>query len=143
MSEDKTRALVAKFIDHLEAQRFEEAYRLLNPGGRFVMTGQTPASGTYEGLDDIFTRLAPKLSGFTELPKIKVSDIVIDGDKAFLRATGVGAGAYGRYEQPYYGYFLRVEGDGLSEIVEYLDTVQLEVALYGKALVAAEDAEEI
>lgn len=137
MVEEKTRALVLQFVDHLEAQRFEQAYSLLNADGRFVLTGETPASGVYEGLDDIFGRLAPKLSGFTELPKIKVSDIVVDGDKAFVRAVGVGAGAYGPYKQPYYGYFLRVEGDGLAEIVEYLDTVQLEVALYGKKLVPA------
>jgi len=30
-----------------------------------------------------------------------------------------------------------MEGDGLAEIIEYLDTVQLEVALYGKKLVPA------
>jgi len=40
------RALVARFVDHRAARRFEKAYRLLNPGGRFVMAGQTPAFGT-------------------------------------------------------------------------------------------------
>ncbi|AMK24361.1 MULTISPECIES: nuclear transport factor 2 family protein [unclassified Sphingobium] len=138
MAEEKTRALVRQFVDHLEAQRFEQAYRLLNRDGRFVMIGDTPASGVYEGLEDIFARLAPKLAGFTQLPMIKVSDILIDGDRAFIRAVGAGAGAYGPYHQPYYGYFLRVEGEGLAEIVEYLDTVQLEIALYGKKLVPAE-----
>lgn len=84
------------------------------------MTGDTRPSGVHEGLEDIFTRLAPKLSGFTELPKIKVADILVDGDRAFVRAVGVGAGAYGPYHQPYYGYFLREQGDGLAEIIEYL-----------------------
>jgi hypothetical protein len=133
----KTRTLVDRFVDFVATQRFEDAYRLLNPGGRFILIGQTPASGVYIGIDDIFARLAPALSGFTERPKIEFSDIVIDGNTAFLRAVGKGAGTYGVYEQPYYGYFLRVEGDGLSEIVEYLDTVQLEVALYGKRFVIA------
>lgn len=133
----EVRNIVQRFVDYVESERFEEAYRLLKPHGRFILTGQTPASGVYEGLVDIFTRLAPKLAGFTERPKIKFSDVIIDGDKAFLRASGKGAGTYGPYEQPYYGYFLKVEGDGLVEIVEYLDTVQLEVALYGQKLVPA------
>ena len=134
---ETTRALVQKFVDHVEAARFEEAYRLLNPDGRFILTGQTPVSGTYIGRDDIFNRLAPKLSGFTVRPTIKFSDVVVDGDKAFLRAVGKGEGTYSPYEQPFYGYYLRMEGDGLAEIIEYLDTVQLEVALYGKKLVPA------
>lgn len=134
---EKTRVLANQFVHHVLNADFEKAYRLLNPNGRFILTGQTQASGVYIGLDDIFTRLAPHLSGFTERPEIKFSDIVVDGDKAFLRAVGVGAGAYGPYRQPYYGYFLRAEGEGLSEIIEYLDPVQLEVALFGKKLVSA------
>lgn len=134
---ENTRRLANQFVDHVQNADFEKAYRLLNPDGRFVLTGQTQASGVYIGLDDIFVRLSPHLSGFTERPEIKFSDIVVDGDKAFLRAVGVGAGSYGPYKQPYYGYFLRAEGDGLGEIIEYLDPVQLEVALFGKKLVPA------
>jgi ketosteroid isomerase-like protein len=134
---EKTRALAKQFVDSVESADFEKAYRLLNHDGRFIMTGQTQVSGVYNGLDDIFARLAPKLAGFTERPEIKVSEIMVDGDKAFIRAVGVGAGQYGPYKQPYYGYFLRAEDDGLSEIIEYLDPVQLELAVFGKKLVPA------
>jgi hypothetical protein len=134
---EKTRSLANKFVEYVESANFEEAYRLLNPDGRFILTGQTPASGMYIGLEDIFTRLAPALSGFTERPEIKISDVVVDKDKVFIRAVGEGVGTYGPYNQPYYGYFLRAEGEGLSEIIEYLDPVQLEVALFGKKLVPA------
>lgn len=136
-STEKTRALANKFVEYVGSARFEEAYRLLNQDGRFILTGETPASGVYVGLDDIFNRLAPVLSGFTERPEIVFSDMVVDGDKAFLRAVGSGAGTYGPYKQPYYGYFLRAEGEGLSEIIEYLDPVQLEINLFGKKLVPA------
>ena len=132
---EKTRGLAKQFVDYAESADFENAYRLLNHDGRFIMTGQTEVSGVYNGLDDIFARLAPKLTGFTVRPEIKVSEILVDGDKAFIRAMGVGAGAYGPYEQPYYGYFLRAEGEGLSEIIEYLDPVQLELSVFGKKLV--------
>ncbi|KAK5059841.1 hypothetical protein LTR84_009724 [Exophiala bonariae] len=134
---EATRNLAEKFVAYVESADFEKAYRLLNDDGKFIMTGQTKVSGVYNGLDDIFTRLAPQLAGFTQRPEIKVSEILVDGDKAFIRAVGVGAGQYGPYKQPYYGYFLRAEGDGLSEIVEYLDPVQLELAVFGKKLVDA------
>ena len=132
---EKTRELAKQFVGFVETMDFEKAYRLLNSDGRFILTGQTQASGVYNGLDDIFARLAPQLSGFTERPVIKVSNLVVDGDKAFIQAVGEGAGAYGPYKQPYYGYFLRAEGEGLAEIIEYLDPVQLEVAVFGKKLV--------
>lgn len=134
---EKTRALAEKFIAFAESAEFEKAYRLLNDDGKFIMTGQTQCSGVYNGLDDIFARLAPQLAGFTERPQIKASEILVDGDKAFIRAVGTGAGKYGPYKQPYYGYFLRAKGEGLSEIIEYLDPVQLELAVFGKKLVDA------
>lgn len=136
-SAEKTRALADRFVEYVSTARFEDAYRLLNQDGQFVLTGQTPASGVYKGLDDIFARLAPALSGYTERPKIVFSDILVDGDKAFLRASGIGKATYGVYEQPYYSYYLRAEGDGLSEIIEFFDPFQIEAAFYGKKLVTA------
>lgn len=133
---DRMHALVDRFIGHVEGQRFAEAYLMLNPDGRFVLSGTTEASGVYEGRDDIFNRLAPKLSGFTKLPEIRFSHRVVDGAHAFLRAVGRGEGAYGAYDQPFYGYYLRAEAEGLAEIIEYLDTAQIEIALYGKKFVA-------
>ena len=60
------------------------------------------------------------------------SDIIIDGDRAFLRASGVGKATHGVYKQPYYGYYLRAEGDGLAEIIEYFDPFQIESCFFGK-----------
>lgn len=134
---EATRELVRQFADHLESGRPEQAFRMLNADGRYILTGTTPASGVYEGVDDLFTRLAPHLSRFTGAPDIKVSDVLVDGDKAFLRASGRAAAAYGTYDQPYYGFFLHAKGDGFAEIVEFLDTVQIEVALFGRKLVSA------
>lgn len=137
-STEKTRALADRFVEYVSTARFEDAYRLLNQDGVFVLTGQTPVSGVYKGLDDIFARLAPALSGYTERPKITFTDVLVDGDKAFLRASGIGRATYGVYRQPYYGYYLRAEGDGLAEMVEYFDPFQIEAAFFGKKLVDAE-----
>lgn len=135
---ERTRSLVDRFIEHNQAGRFEDCYRMLNPDSRYVLIGATPASGIYHGPADVFSRLAPLLSNFTERPAMRFSHILIDGDQAFLRASGEGHGRHGPYAQPYYGFYFRVEGDGFAELVEYLDPVQLELALFGKRLVGGE-----
>lgn len=136
-SGERTHALIEKFIEHNEAGRFEECYRMLNPEGHYTLIGTTRASGTYIGPDDVFARLAPLLSSFTERPQMKFSHILVDGDQAFLRASGKGNGLYAPYEQPFYGFYFRVEGDGFAEMIEYLDPTQLEISLFGKKLVEA------
>ncbi|KIV91945.1 hypothetical protein PV10_06432 [Exophiala mesophila] len=136
-STEKTRALANKFVEYVTTTQFEEAYRLLNQDGQFILTGQTPASGVYKGLDDIFARLAPALSGYTERPTIRVSDVLVDGTQAFVRASGEGKATYGEYKQPYYGYYLRRDGEGLSEIIEFFDPLQIEIAFFNKKLVDA------
>jgi hypothetical protein len=83
-------------------------------------------------------RLAPLLVHFTARPQMTFSEIMIDGYRAFLRASSTGgAGRYGPYAQPFYGFYLRVEGEGFAELVEFLDPLQLDVALFGKRLVDA------
>jgi len=111
---------------------------MLNPDSSYTLIGQTKISGTYHGPDDVFKRLAPLLSHFKVRPQMKFSEVLVDGDRAFLRASSTGGvGTYGPYEQPYYGFYLRVEGEGFAELVEYLDPTQLDVFLFGKKLVDA------
>ena len=71
LTDEKTRALIEKFIEHNEAGRFEECYHMLNPDARYTLIGKTKASDTYIGPDDFFARLAPHLSNFTERPQMK------------------------------------------------------------------------
>lgn len=132
---EQTRVLVDKFVEYVSTARFEDAYRLLNQDGVFVLTGQTPASGIYKGLDDIFGRLQPVLSHYLERPTIQFTAVLVDGDKAFCRASGVGQATHGVYKQPYYGYYLRAEGEGLGEIIEFFDPFQIEKCFYGQKLV--------
>lgn len=134
---ERTRTLVRQFIAHNEAGRFEACYRMLNPDGRYTLIGKTKASGTYHGPDDIFARLAPLLANFTERPRMRVSHILVDGDQAFVRASGKGAGIFGPYEQPYYGFYFRTAGEGFAELLEFLDPTQLEISLFGKMLIEA------
>ncbi|WP_176596501.1 MULTISPECIES: nuclear transport factor 2 family protein [Sphingobium] len=138
VAEKKTRALVDRFIERDVAGDFEACYRMLNADAVYTLIGESPVSGTYYGPDDTMERLAPLLVHFTARPQMTFSEIMIDGYRAFLRASSTGgAGRYGPYAQPFYGFYLRVEGEGFAELVEFLDPLQLDVALFGKRLVDA------
>ncbi len=134
---EKTREIIQKFISHIETMQFAEAFSLLNDDGKYIVIGKTPVSGTYHGRKDLFERLLPALGSFTTPPKVKFADVAVDGNQGMLRASGAGVGPTGAYDQPYYVWAVRVEGEGFSEMIEFMDTVQLETALFGKVLADA------
>jgi ketosteroid isomerase-like protein len=133
----ETRKVIETFIAHVEAGRFVEAFSMLNEDGTYTVIGATPASGTYRGRADLFTRLLPLLGTFPTPPTLKFGEIVADGDKGAFRASGAGVGPTGPYNQPYYIWYVRVQDGGFAEMIEFLDTVALETAGFGKKLVAA------
>jgi len=71
-------------------------------------------------------------------PTITFSHVMVDGDQAFLRASGQGVGRYGPYSQPYYGYWFRAVDDGYADIIEFNDPTEMETQLFGKMLVPTE-----
>ena len=134
---DHTRKVVEKFVHRMHSEA-NEAFRMLNPDGKITILGQTEVSGTYTGPDELFAHLTRFADRVKVWPAYKFADdIIVDGDRAFLRASGQAEFLYGRYVQPHYGYYMRVEGDGFAEIIEYMDPVQLELAMFGKKLVPA------
>ena len=132
-----TRAVIQKFIDHVNAGQFAEAFSLLNEDGRYIVIGKTGASGVYNGRKELFEKLLPALATFKVPPALKFGDVIVEGNKGAFRASGKGVGPTGDYDQPYYMWYVRVEGDGFAEMIEHLDTVQIETAVFGKKLVDA------
>ncbi len=133
----KTRKLVETFIDHVANRRVVEAFNMLNEDGVYIMIGDTPLSGKFHGRKDVLERFIAPIAKWPSPPSLTFGDIIVDGDKAAVRASGGGVGPTGPYSQPYYMFYMKVEGDGFSEMIEYLDTVAVEVAAYGKKLVPA------
>lgn len=127
-----TRGIIQKFMDHITACEFVEAFGLLNKDGKYIVIGKTPASGVYHGPEDIYARLLPVLAAFPTPPQLTFGDVVVEGDKGMIRAAGTGVGPTGNYDQPYYVWSVRVEGDGFAEMIEFLDTAELEAAAFGK-----------
>ncbi len=136
-----TRQVIQTYIEHFENKRYVEALSMLNEDGRYILIGRTPASGVYEGRKDMFDRFVPILGAFKEPPTLTFSDVIVEGNKGVIRASGKGLGNFGTYEQPYFLWFVQVENGGFSEICEYIDTVELETAVFGKKLIEPNSTE--
>lgn len=129
----ETEALARTFAGHLAAQRFAEAFGMLAKDGTYTVIGTTPASGVYNGRDDLFARLVPVLSGFSEPPVVTFEEPIVQGDRAVLVGSGRGIGPTGVYEQPHYAFVMRAADGAFAEITEFMDTQMLQSAVFGTA----------
>ena len=132
-----TRALVQAFIDHIANGRAVDAFNMINEDGTYILIGKTPLSGTFHGRKDVFERFLAPIATWPSSPSLTFGDLIVEGDKAALRASGTGIGPTGPYSQPHYMFYFKVANGGFAEVIEYLDTVEVEVAAYGKKLVPA------
>ncbi len=132
-----TRELAEKLARAFQELRFIDGFSMLAEDGTYTVIGTTKVSGTYHGRSDLLTRLVPVLSTFTSPPTLTFSNIVVDGDRAVLLASGTGTGPTGPYHQPYYAFSIRVAKGEIVEIVEFMDTTMLDTAVFGKKIVDA------
>jgi ketosteroid isomerase-like protein len=132
-----TRELAEKLARAFEELRFIDGFSMVAEDGTYTVIGTTKVSGTYHGRSDLLTRLVPVLSTFTAPPALKFSNIVVDGDRAVLLASGEGNGPTGPYHQPFYAFSIRVANGEIAEIVEFMDTTMLDTAVFGKKIVDA------
>jgi uncharacterized protein len=132
-----TREVVGRFSRALEELRFLDAFGMLAEDGRYIVPGTTAVSRTYEGRQDLLDNLVPVLSRFVEPPVLRFAEPIVDGDRAVLLAGGSGVGPTGPYDQPYYAFVIRVRGEELAEVIEFMDLVMLETGVLGRKLVEA------
>ena len=132
-----TRETVQSFMDKITAVQFLDAFSMLAEDGTYTVIGTTPASGVYHGRKDLFDRLIPVLAGFVVPPTLTWKAPIIDGDRAVLLASGTGVGPTGPYEQPHYAFVVRVKDGEFAEVTEFMDTMMLESAVFGRKPVAA------
>jgi ketosteroid isomerase-like protein len=120
------------------ADRPESALALLAPDAVWTTMGTTPLSGTYRGAAAFAEGL---LAPFAELAngyKLVVDEIFGEGERVAALAHGEGGDT--RTGVPYrnhYAFVMRVRSGRITEVVEYMDTVMVETALYGRQLVEA------
>jgi ketosteroid isomerase-like protein len=130
----KVASVANVFFAKLCAGDFLGAFALLSDDVRYVVIGTTPASGTYTGRDEIINRLGPALALLKNL-KSTLKEVIVDGDRVVGIVRGEAEGPYGHYIQDPCVFVLRVAGAEIVEILELIDTVMLETAVFGKKLV--------
>jgi ketosteroid isomerase-like protein len=132
-----TREVARLYAEHITAQRFSDAFDMLADDGKYIVIGTTKASGVYNGRQDVLDRMVPLLSGFISPPAVTFEEPVVDGNRAVLLGGGEGVGPTGAFNQPYYAFVMRIAGDEITEIIEFMDPCQLETGLFGRKLVDA------
>jgi uncharacterized protein len=138
MDSAHTRTVAEKFVKLHESMQILEAYGMIGETGKFILIGTTPLSGVFHGKQDFLDRLGPVVEALPEPAKSTFSEIIVEGDRAVMLASGKGKAMGGRdYNQPYYAYVARVKGEGFSELIEFCDTALIEYAYFNKKLVSA------
>lgn len=134
-----TREVATRYIDLLCEQKFAEAFGLLADDVSYRIIGTTPASAPMRGRQTVIDTLVGVLGACQQPPKLTRSEVLVDGNRAVCLASGRGVGPTGiPYLQEHYAMVLRIDDHGvIVDVVEFADTVAVEVALCGKKLVAA------
>src|SRR5688572_28174171 len=133
-----TREVATRYMNLLCEQKFAEAFDMLTPTAAYRIIGTTPVSAPMKGRDQVKSVLVPALASCQKPPKLELQELIVEGSRAVAFAAGKGVGTTGLvYDQPFYAMVMTVEGDQLTSVVEYADTVMVEVALLGKKLVPA------
>ena len=88
-----------------------------------VATG-IPGAGTHTGQEGIIDGFLAPVRGMFEPgdPNVAVTQLIADGDRAAVEATGTGRFLDGRTYDNRYAYWIVVEGGRIRSIKEYMDS---------------------
>lgn len=117
-----------KLVQHLYAEaargNSEPMFGAFAENMVWTIIGSTPVSGTYEGLEEIHGKLAPKLmSSFEEVPKLIVDRLIAEEDYVVVLAHGEGGKSKnGKEYNNTYCHVLKLQDGRFVEFVEYCDT---------------------
>lgn len=132
----ETREVAQRYMNLLCAQKFAEAFDVLAPDASYRIIGTTAISNPMKGRDLIKSVLVSALASLREPLKLEFKELIVEGNRAVGLASGSGVGPTGLlYEQGHYAMVLRIENGQVQDVLEFMDTVAVEVALLGKKLV--------
>ena len=124
-----TREIAQRYIDLIAALKFSEAFGMLAPNANYRIIGKTPFSKTYSKAD-LLNVLVPGLKQFKQPPTLTFKELIVEGTRAVALASGHGIGPTGLpYDQPHYAMVLRIEDGLVTDVVEFLDTVEIETQI--------------
>jgi ketosteroid isomerase-like protein len=129
-----TREVTQAFFSKMASADFTSAFAMMADDVRYTVAGNTPASGLYNGLNDLNARLGPLLLALKNI-RITLVDVIVEGDRAVAITRAEADAPFGRYTQNPAMFVLRVENGRIVELLEMVDTVMLETRVFGKKLV--------
>ena len=132
----EARAIVQQWFDKLATGDATGAFELFAPDCVYVLQGTTPVSGTYRGLpailNDFFAPWRTRIDGALV---VKVKELIAEGERVVALASGHARTVTGASYDNEYAFVFRVRGGRIVEVNEFLDTVLVETAAYGRRLV--------
>jgi ketosteroid isomerase-like protein len=136
MDAEKSKAIVKAWFDKLATGDATGAFELFAPDTVYVLQGTTPVSGTYRGLPailgDFFAPWRMRIDGDLTLA---LDELIGEGERVVALARGSAKTVTGARYDNQYCFVFTVRGGRITEVNEFLDTVLVETAAYGRKLV--------
>ena len=102
----------------------------------YHLKGSTPVSGSYHGMksivNDFFTPWRKQIDGKLV---VTVDELIGEGERVVALGRGAALTIHGLPYNNEYAFVFRVRNGLITEVSEYLDTVLVETAAYGRRLV--------
>ena len=134
MSSESSKAVIQAWFDHLARGDVATAMGLMAQDMRYTVTGSTPLSGTFVGMEEISNRLLGPLFERLDAPIVfTLRELIAEGERVVALANGEARGRHGAYDNTYCFVF-SVRDGAIASVEEYMDTVLVETALYGRTL---------
>jgi ketosteroid isomerase-like protein len=135
MATQNSKAVIQGFFDHLAKGDLATASALMAPDMVYTLIGSGDLSGTFHGMEEIAAKLFGPLQERLEAPiRLTLKELIGEGNRVAALATGEAQGRFGPYNNTYCFVFTVKDGH-IATLDEYLDTVLVETALYGRKLV--------
>ncbi len=130
-----TRSVIEKYMNHMFTGDFLAAFEMFAADGKYTITGDTPISGTYTGPDHIKRDLVGLLAErFISPPVVSCTEIIVENDRGVALGFGDGVAKFGQYQQSHYAFVFKIDGEQVTEMVEFMDTNQLSTKCFGQTL---------
>lgn len=130
--------IVKDWFDLIAKGDAQGAFALFDPEIEYTLQGTTPISGTFRGMksliDDFFAPWRTRIDGDLTLA---LRELIGEGDRVVALARGSARTVLGRDYDNEYCFVFTVRDGRITHVNEFLDTVLIETAAYGKHL--AED----
>ncbi len=128
--------IVQQWFDCVAKNDGEGLFALFADDVVYHLKGSTPVSGTYRGkqsiAEDFFIPWRRQIDGDLV---VTVDELIGEGERVVALGRGKAKTVFGLPYDNDYAFVFRVRDGRIVEVIEYLDTVLVETAAYGRKLV--------